>query len=91
VVHVAVEMAPIAKVGGMGDVVTALARAVQEEGHTVEVVVPKYDIISYHQVRLLHDCYMITCNSMSWFWGRVAEDWWGGAGRPRCGGGGAQV
>lgn len=33
----AVEMAPIAKVGGMGDVVTALGRAVQEEGHTVEV------------------------------------------------------
>jgi starch synthase len=50
VVHVAVEMAPIAKVGGMGDVVTALARAVQEEGHKVEVVVPKYDVISYHQV-----------------------------------------
>lgn len=37
VVHVAVEMAPIAKVGGMGDVVTALGRAVQEEGHAVEV------------------------------------------------------
>ncbi|WIA34022.1 hypothetical protein OEZ86_012404 [Tetradesmus obliquus] len=54
VVHVAVEMAPIAKVGGMGDVVTALARAVQEEGHTVEVVVPKYDIISYHQVEGLY-------------------------------------
>ena len=37
VAHVAVEMAPIAKVGGMGDVVTALGRAVQEEGHSVEV------------------------------------------------------
>ena len=50
VVHVAVEMAPIAKVGGMGDVVTALARAVQEEGHRVEVVLPKYDVIDYGQV-----------------------------------------
>lgn len=29
IAHIAVEMAPIAKVGGMGDVVTALARAVQ--------------------------------------------------------------
>jgi hypothetical protein len=37
VAHVAVEMAPIAKVGGMGDVVTALGRAVQEVGHNVEV------------------------------------------------------
>ena len=37
VAHVSVEMAPIAKVGGMGDVVTALGRAVQEYGHEVEV------------------------------------------------------
>lgn len=34
----------------MGDVVTALARAVQEEGHIVEVVLPKYDIIDYNEV-----------------------------------------
>jgi starch synthase len=50
VVHIAVEMAPIAKVGGMGDVVTALARAVQEEGNDVEVIIPKYDCIHYNQV-----------------------------------------
>ena len=37
VAHISVEMAPIAKVGGMGDVVTALGRAVQEYGHDVEV------------------------------------------------------
>jgi starch synthase len=43
VVNICVEMAPIAKVGGMGDVVTALSRAVQDLGHTVEVVLPKYD------------------------------------------------
>lgn len=41
VCHIAVEMAPIAKVGGLGDVVTALARAVQEEGHLVEVILPR--------------------------------------------------
>jgi starch synthase len=38
------------KVGGMGDVVTALGRAVQEEGHSVEVIVPKYDVINYSLV-----------------------------------------
>lgn len=43
VTHVAVEMAPIAKVGGMGDVVTALGRAVQDLGHQVEVILPRYD------------------------------------------------
>ncbi len=41
VVHISVEMAPIAKVGGLGDVVTALARAVQDEGHLTEVILPK--------------------------------------------------
>jgi starch synthase len=43
VVHIAVEMAPICKVGGLGDVVTALGRAVQDQGHLVEVVLPRYD------------------------------------------------
>jgi starch synthase len=37
VAHISVEMAPIAKVGGMGDVVTALGRAVKDYGHEVEV------------------------------------------------------
>jgi len=47
VVHVAVEMAPIAKVGGLGDVVTALGRAVQESGHLVEVIVPRFGFFSH--------------------------------------------
>lgn len=34
----------------MGDVVTALGRAVQEEGHQVEVILPKYDCIQYDEV-----------------------------------------
>lgn len=42
VMHVAVEMAPIAKVGGLGDVVLALGRAVADAGHLVEVILPKY-------------------------------------------------
>jgi starch synthase len=39
------------QVGGMGDVVTALARAVQEEGHRVDVILPKFDVINYGEVR----------------------------------------
>ena len=41
------------QVGGMGDVVTALGRAVQEEGHRVEVILPKYDCIRYDDVSSL--------------------------------------
>jgi starch synthase len=43
VAHIAVEMAPICKVGGLGDVVTALGRAVASEGNVVEVILPRYD------------------------------------------------
>jgi len=46
IVHVAVEMAPIAKVGGLADVVTAIGRATQDLGHMVEVVLPKYQFFN---------------------------------------------
>ena len=42
VVHVTAEMAPVAKVGGLGDVVTGLARAHLCQGHNVEVCIPYY-------------------------------------------------
>lgn len=50
VAHIAVEMAPIAKVGGLGDVVTSLGRAMMAEGHIVEVFLPKYDCLDYSRV-----------------------------------------
>ncbi|XP_062226816.1 starch synthase 3, chloroplastic/amyloplastic-like [Phragmites australis] len=54
IVHVAVEMAPIAKVGGLGDVVTSLSRAVQDLGHNVEIILPKYDCLNLSIVKDLH-------------------------------------
>lgn len=42
VMHVTAEMAPIAKVGGLADVVTGLARASISRGHNVEVCIPYY-------------------------------------------------
>ncbi|KAK9867605.1 hypothetical protein WJX84_010271 [Apatococcus fuscideae] len=43
IAQIAVEMAPICKVGGLGDVVTALGRAVKEQGHHMEIILPRYD------------------------------------------------
>jgi starch synthase len=40
----------LCQVGGLGDVVTSLGRAVQEEGHKVEIILPKYDCMNYEQV-----------------------------------------
>ncbi|XP_077250958.1 starch synthase 4 [Tasmannia lanceolata] len=50
VIHIAAEMAPAAKVGGLGDVVCGLSKALQKRGHLVEVVLPKYDCIQYDRI-----------------------------------------
>ncbi|EOY27767.1 Starch synthase 4 isoform 2 [Theobroma cacao] len=51
VIHIAAEMAPVAKVGGLGDVVTGLGKALQKKGHLVEIVLPKYDCMQYDRIR----------------------------------------
>ncbi|RVW45970.1 Soluble starch synthase 3, chloroplastic/amyloplastic [Vitis vinifera] len=61
IVHIAVEMAPIAKVGGLGDVVTSLSRAVQELNHHVDIILPKYDClnlsnVSFNPIYILWQC-----------------------------------
>lgn len=40
------------QVGGLGDVVTSLSRAVQDLNHKVHIVLPKYDCLSFSNVRL---------------------------------------
>jgi starch synthase len=45
VVHLAAELAPHAKVGGLGDVVTGLARACLARGHRVQVALPFYEFL----------------------------------------------
>ncbi|XP_027351249.1 soluble starch synthase 3, chloroplastic/amyloplastic-like isoform X2 [Abrus precatorius] len=51
IIHIAVEMAPIAKVGGLGDVVTSLSRAVQDLNHNVDIILPKYDCLNLSNVK----------------------------------------
>lgn len=50
IVHIAAEMAPVAKVGGLGDVVSGLSKALQKKGHLVEIVLPKYDCLQVDQI-----------------------------------------
>ncbi|XP_068658248.1 probable starch synthase 4, chloroplastic/amyloplastic isoform X2 [Aristolochia californica] len=50
IIHIAAEMAPVAKVGGLGDVVCGLSKALQKKGHLVEVVLPKYDCMQYDRI-----------------------------------------
>ncbi|BAD87397.1 glycogen (starch) synthase-like [Oryza sativa Japonica Group] len=50
IVHIAAEMAPVAKVGGLADVVAGLGKALQTKGHLVEIVLPKYDCMQLDQI-----------------------------------------
>ncbi|XP_020584650.1 LOW QUALITY PROTEIN: starch synthase 3, chloroplastic/amyloplastic [Phalaenopsis equestris] len=71
IIHVAVEMAPIAKVGGLGDVVTSLSRAVQDLGHKVDIVLPKYDCLKFDHVKDF-------CYHVSFGWGGTEIKVWRG-------------
>ncbi|KAH7568611.1 hypothetical protein JRO89_XS06G0022100 [Xanthoceras sorbifolium] len=53
VIHIAAEMAPVAKVGGLGDVITGIGKALQKRGHLVEIILPKYDCMQYDRVQEL--------------------------------------
>lgn len=45
IVHVASEMFPFAKVGGLGEIVGALTKEFTKKNHEVEIILPKYGFI----------------------------------------------
>jgi starch synthase len=47
---IASECAPVAKVGGLGDVVFGLSRELEIRGNSVEIILPKYDCLRYDQI-----------------------------------------
>jgi len=47
---IASECAPVAKVGGLADVVYGLCRELEIRGHSVEIILPKYDCMRYDQI-----------------------------------------
>lgn len=50
IVMVASECAPVAKVGGLADVIYGLGRELEIRGHAVEIILPKYDNMRYDQI-----------------------------------------
>ena len=68
VVMIASECAPVAKVGGLADVVFGLSRELERRGHAVEIVLPKYDCMRHDQVAGLEVA-----------WRDLAVPWDGGA------------
>lgn len=52
IVHVAVEMAPLAKVGGLGDMVGGLSKELSDIGEDVEVILPNYSFLKTRKIPL---------------------------------------
>jgi starch synthase len=56
-IHIASELAPLAKVGGLADVILGLCREISWKGYDVDIIIPKYDCMDASQIRDLSiDC-----------------------------------
>src|SRR5438132_8505608 len=53
IVHIAAEFAPLAKAGGLGEMVVGLSRELTRKGHQVQVILPKYDFIDLSKLENL--------------------------------------
>lgn len=54
IVQIAAELAPVAKVGGLADVLLALSKALQAKKEQVEIVLPRYDCLDVTEVEDLN-------------------------------------
>lgn len=68
IVQITPELAPLAKVGGLADVVTGLSRELEIRGNNVEIILPKYDCMRYDHIWGL-------CETFTDLW----VPWYGGA------------
>ncbi len=67
IVHIASELAPVAKVGGLGDVTLGLCRELSWREHDVDLIIPKYDCMDSDLIR---DFTIDTPELMSYFEGK---------------------
>ena len=76
-VHIASELAPVAKVGGLADVTLGLSRELSWKGHDVDIIIPKYDCMDSSAIRDLN----IECDDLpsyyegQWFHNIVWVGW----------------
>ncbi|MBP5972895.1 glycogen synthase GlgA [Brasilonema sp. CT11] len=69
IVQIASECAPVIKAGGLGDVVYGLSRELENQGHCVELILPKYDCMRYDHIWGLHDAF--TNLWVPWYGGAI--------------------
>lgn len=77
IVHIASELAPLAKVGGLADVLLGLSREQSWKGHDVDIIIPKYDCMDSDQIRDLNVSYydLMSFYQGEWFHNTVWIGW----------------
>jgi starch synthase len=70
------ELAPVAKVGGLADVVFGLSSELAKTGNTIEIILPKYNNMRYDQIASLHICHQDLW--VPWFKGAIHCSVWFG-------------
>ena len=51
IVHITPEVAPVAKVGGLADVVPGLSATHQKRGDQLEIIIPAYDVLKTEEIK----------------------------------------
>ncbi len=51
IIHITPELSHCAKIGGLADVVYGLCKQLQREGHTIDIIMPKYDCMLYEELQ----------------------------------------
>jgi len=77
IIHIASEIAPIAKVGGLADVLMGLSRELSWKGHDVDVIIPKYDCMDTNEIRDLNFAYqdLMSFYDGAWHHNTVWSGW----------------
>jgi starch synthase len=76
VIMITPELAPVAKVGGLADVVFGLSNELASRNNTVEIILPKYDSMRYDEIQGLHICYHDLL--VPWYAGQIHCSVWSG-------------
>lgn len=53
IVQIVTELCPVARVGGLADVVYGLSKELSKQGHHIEIILPKYDCLNYGALKNL--------------------------------------